>query len=356
MATARTLSPSDTAQTTVLDRHACDEALADGFRPSSAAVALLFVVFAAWHAVDFPFDVAVVMVPLALLTAAVSGGAWLALGRRPLPAGGAHPRAAVLVALAYLNCLVQLALTGGTDLTVNVLLLVVALGVFLVDPRWVAGLTLSLAVTWPLALAAWAPGAAIATTVADLVAVLAVAAVANLLRRRTLARLLGAQARLREQSVRCDLTGLLNRRGFHDLAGRRLDAGEPVTLWFVDVDDLKLVNDRYGHDAGDLLLRDVAATLLEVFDDAVVARLSGDEFAVAEGDVTAQHLARRRRRLDGELAALPGWPGLPVHVSTGTARSRAGQSLADVIGAADAAMYARKSAWRAERSRASASA
>jgi diguanylate cyclase (GGDEF)-like protein len=356
MATARTLTPSAVRARAVLDRSACDEALADGFRPSSAAVALLFVVFAVWHAVDFPLDVAAVMVPLALLASGCAGAVWFVLGRQRMPLGLAHPVAAGLVAVAYLNCVVQTALTGDTSLTVNVLLLLVALGVFLVDPRWVVGLTLSLAGTWPLVLAAWAPQAAIATTTADLLAALVVAAVANLLRRRTLARLLHAQALLHEQSVRCELTGLLNRRGFHGAAGAQLEGGAPVTLWFVDVDGLKLVNDRFGHDAGDLLLRDVAAALHEVFDDAVVARLSGDEFAVLEGDVTAEHLARRRHRLDERLAALPGWPGQPVRVSTGTARSRPGQALDDVISAADAAMYARKAAKRAARPRASASA
>ena len=351
MASARTLSPSGR-----LDPRDCDDALADGFHPSSAAIALLFVVFAVWHAVEFPFDVAAVMVPLALLTASVAGAVWLALGRRPMPAGRAHPVAAGLLGLAYVNCLVQLALTGATELTINVLLLVISLGVFLVDRRWVVGLTLALVLTWPFALAAWAPEAAIATAVADLLAALVAGAVANLLRRRTLARLLQAQALLREQSVRCELTGLLNRRGFHDAAGARLAAGDPVTVWFVDVDDLKPVNDRFGHDAGDLLLRHVAATLQEVFSDAIVGRLSGDEFAVAEGDVTAEHLARCRHRLDELLAALPGALGLPVRVSTGTARSRPGQSLGDVLGAADAAMYARKAAKRAVRARASASA
>jgi diguanylate cyclase (GGDEF)-like protein len=82
-----------------------------------------------------------------------------------------------------------------------------------------------------------------------------------------------------------DLTGLSNRRGFTALAQQALAmcqrAGQPACLLFFDIDGLKTVNDRFGHAAGDELIRGFAAVLLEVFRHSdVVARLGGDEFAV----------------------------------------------------------------------------
>jgi diguanylate cyclase (GGDEF)-like protein len=171
---------------------------------------------------------------------------------------------------------------------------------------------------------------------------------ANVLRRRTLSRLLQAQAALRELSQRCELTGLLNRRGFLEAAERRMDAGS-VTLWFLDVDDLKQVNDRHGHDVGDVLLLSVATALTDVFPDAVVARLSGDEFAVVEGEGPQPAVEERRHELWERMAEAAAATGLPVRVSTGTARSRPGQDLSEALSAADAAMYADNAAKRAAR-------
>ena len=331
------------------DRRAYADAIVDGFRPSCAALGVLFVVFAGWHAVEFPFPISRVMVPLALATAALGAGVYALLSRRSLRSDEAHPVAAVLVTATYLNCVVQLVLTHDPQLTVNVLLLVIAIGVCLVDPYWAAGLTGGIVVSWVVAIALQGPPDQLSRTVADLLIALIVATMGNLLRRRTLERLLEAQARLRALSECCDLTGLLNRRGFLSAAEQQMSTGRPVTMWFIDVDDLKQVNDRDGHDAGDVLLRGVATALEEVFADAVVARLSGDEFAVVHAAATPDELAERQRRLDDRLALDGVYRGRPVQVSTGTATSHAGQPLSELLSAADAAMYVVKAAKRAVR-------
>lgn len=334
------------------DRSAHDQALADGLRPGCAAIALLFAVFTVWHAVDFPFGVARVMVPLALATAAFAGGAYLFLrARRPAP-GRAHLLGGALAMAAFLNCLVQLVLTGDEHLTVNVTLLVVAVGVCLVDPLWVVGLAFAFAFAWLGAIAQYGSGGQFSRTLADLVIGLVVATMANVLRRRTLSRLLHAQAALRDLAERCELTGLLNRRGFLRAAEQQIEGERPLTLWFLDVDDLKPVNDRFGHDTGDVLLLSVATALADVFPDAVVARLSGDEFAVVEPASSAHEQSRQRLRLEHRLAEVADVMGLPVRVSTGTATSVPGQSLSDLLSAADAAMYVAKAARRTARSRA----
>lgn len=328
------------------ERDAHDAALSDGLAPGAAALAVLFTVFAVWHAVEFPRAVATVMVPLAAGTALTAGAVYLVLRRARMPVGWSHPVAALLAVLALLNCVVQLALTGGLQLTVNVLMLIIAVGVCMVDPRWVVGLTLGFAGTWIAAVVVLAGTGPLSTVVSNLIIALVVAVMSNLLRRRTLVRLLEAQERLQETSQRCDLTGLLNRRGFLDAAQRRMDSGQAVTVWFIDVDELKTVNDRHGHDSGDLLLRDVAGVLATVFADGTVARLSGDEFAVMEGAATGPELAHRHQLLEEHLDAVAADRPWSTRVSAGTAAARSGQSLGEVLRAADTAMYTVKAARR----------
>ncbi|MFD2270555.1 diguanylate cyclase domain-containing protein [Undibacterium arcticum] len=86
------------------------------------------------------------------------------------------------------------------------------------------------------------------------------------------------------------LTGLPNRRLFLDRLEQDLKhagrIGAPISLLFIDLDHFKEVNDKFGHDAGDLLLRLVTARLLSCIRDTdTVARLSGDEFTVILQDL-----------------------------------------------------------------------
>jgi len=93
-----------------------------------------------------------------------------------------------------------------------------------------------------------------------------------------------AAERLRELAHRDPLTGLLNRMCFLDhLDESLLDAGQHkiVSLLSIDLDGFKGVNDNFGHDGGDFLLREVAARLKDsVKDEGTIARLGGDEFVV----------------------------------------------------------------------------
>jgi diguanylate cyclase (GGDEF)-like protein/PAS domain S-box-containing protein len=93
------------------------------------------------------------------------------------------------------------------------------------------------------------------------------------------------QESLRSLSLTDDLTGLYNRRGFMTLAdqhfkvARRL--GNPVFMLYADLDDLKMINDTFGHRQGDIALIDVAAILRETYRESdIIARISGDEFVV----------------------------------------------------------------------------
>jgi diguanylate cyclase (GGDEF)-like protein len=112
-------------------------------------------------------------------------------------------------------------------------------------------------------------------------------------------------AQLHELAQRDFLSGLLNLRAFEDALNAYCEVRRPFALLLADLDGLKAVNDREGHHAGNLRLRDVAAALLEELQEADrAARVGGDEFAVLlpavaspdEAESAARRLERRLER------------------------------------------------------------
>ena len=155
---------------------------------------------------------------------------------------------------------------------------------------------------------------------------------------------------LRAMSLRDDLTGLYNRRGFALLAEQRLKdsrrSESPLTIVYADVDGLKSINDLYGHSAGDIALGVCAHALEKTFRESdIVARIGGDEFVVlAEAD--SREIDAVSLRLDEELGQRTAESGLrfPVSLTIGSAHSQPphGLSLDDMLEQADAFMYERK--------------
>lgn len=103
------------------------------------------------------------------------------------------------------------------------------------------------------------------------------------------------QQKLFELSTTDELTRLLNRRGFNMMAGKQLKLSERLKsnccLVFADMDNMKPINDTYGHESGDRALQMVANILSECFRETdTIARLGGDEFVVlASGDADTIH-------------------------------------------------------------------
>ncbi|MGY1602418.1 diguanylate cyclase domain-containing protein [Geodermatophilus sp. SYSU D00815] len=151
------------------------------------------------------------------------------------------------------------------------------------------------------------------------------------------------------------LTGVRNRALLDDdidaaLRARDRDGGV-VAVCYLDVDDFKDVNDRHGHEAGDLLLVVLASRLREVRRTTdTVARLGGDEFALVAHLPDAAAAARLRERIEAVCAeplALTDLT-LPLRVSVGmTVVDAPGRSATAVLAEADAAMYERKRQRRA---------
>jgi diguanylate cyclase (GGDEF)-like protein len=141
------------------------------------------------------------------------------------------------------------------------------------------------------------------------------------------------------------LTGLLNARAFYEVAAAELDRQRryphDVTLAFVDLDNFKSVNDRFGHQAGDMALVTVAGTLRRATRATdILARLGGDEFALLlpETDLEgARQILQRLHAFVGEAMAAQSWPvtcsvgAVTFHVPPG--------SVDEIVGAADSLMY-----------------
>ena len=155
-----------------------------------------------------------------------------------------------------------------------------------------------------------------------------------------------AELELRHAAMHDPLTGLLNRRGFHQVVGCAWHAAETGgSLVLIDVDRFKVVNDTLGHPAGDEVLQRLGESLVGVAgDDDFAARLGGDEFALAlptcntDGALAVAErvrLAFRRR-----LAEFP----RPVSISMGVATGDLASRLSDLMVTSDGALYEAKAA------------
>jgi diguanylate cyclase (GGDEF)-like protein len=125
----------------------------------------------------------------------------------------------------------------------------------------------------------------------------------------------------------------------------------PATLLYLDLDDFKDINDRFGHMAGDQALCAIAERLrAEVADNDLVARVGGDEFAVVLTQASLPVAESRARHLARSLEAKPvefGEWSAPLHVSWGLSEIRPDLESEEILAQADAAMYARRRERRA---------
>ncbi|MEE1194664.1 MAG: sensor domain-containing diguanylate cyclase [Phascolarctobacterium sp.] len=101
------------------------------------------------------------------------------------------------------------------------------------------------------------------------------------------------------------LTKLYNRRYFYKYMSGIKDAKEPVSIFYLDLDNFKKINDNYGHEAGDELLCRVARILEDIFKEGVCVRFGGDEFVCAiEGKAEEAELAGYAEQFLSQLSTL----------------------------------------------------
>lgn len=146
------------------------------------------------------------------------------------------------------------------------------------------------------------------------------------------------------------LTGVFNRRAFVSELNRTLAIverhGQPAAVAYFDLDDMKSINDGFGHAGGDAAIKHVATTLKEnVRQTDIVGRLGGDEFGVIfaySDDEASSGKVRELQTRIGDADIPLGDKTFRVSVSAGVAPIKGGQSIEATLDLADAAMYAGK--------------
>jgi diguanylate cyclase (GGDEF)-like protein/PAS domain S-box-containing protein len=159
---------------------------------------------------------------------------------------------------------------------------------------------------------------------------------------------------LRAQALLCPLTGVGNRRYADQMLAAKFEEmnrnDSSLGIALLDIDHFKSVNDTYGHNVGDIVLKMVARTLanaMRTYD--FLARWGGEEFIAIMPNIQRAQLvglAERLRVLVEKSSATVSRGALLVTVSVGATEAQPGSSVAEVLARADALMYASKQAGR----------
>ena len=157
-------------------------------------------------------------------------------------------------------------------------------------------------------------------------------------------------ARLQEQSLTDELTGVANRRAFLDVAAREIERSRryrhELSLAYLDIDAFKAANDRFGHAAGDrvlIALAGIARVTARSVD--TVARIGGDEFVILMPETDALAALPLAERLRTACSRAAGLGAAPVTCSVGLVTfERAPGDIEELLTSADALMYEAKAA------------
>ncbi|MBF0356330.1 MAG: diguanylate cyclase [Alphaproteobacteria bacterium] len=158
-----------------------------------------------------------------------------------------------------------------------------------------------------------------------------------------------------QRSIRDPLTGLFNRNYMQDTMQRLLSLNDRnpearVALAVVDIDHFKSINDRFGHNKGDAVLKAVAqAILATIRDDDLAVRLGGEEFAIFSSGASCLRIMEFAERLRHAIESIDFShirEGFKVTASFGVALRQVSESLHDLIGRADESLYLAKTQGR----------
>jgi diguanylate cyclase (GGDEF)-like protein len=159
-----------------------------------------------------------------------------------------------------------------------------------------------------------------------------------------------AHGALAQRAQTDDLTGLLNHGSFRERLALAVEADAPFSVVMIDLDRFKLVNDRFGHAAGNDLLKQISAAISGASRDSDSAfRYGGDEFVVILAGTDAEHAGPVAERIRGSIAALVGpssglhAAGLNLDASAGVATYPSdGTTPDEILLAADRACFVAK--------------
>lgn len=157
------------------------------------------------------------------------------------------------------------------------------------------------------------------------------------------------QGDIQDLTLRDELSGLYNFRGFNLFAEQAFRlarrAGIPFGVLFIDMDNLKIINDELGHNAGSTCILETAKLLNETFRETdVIGRMGGDEFVVAGQFDTDEIEGAIDRLRAGAAARSSSAQNLPISFSIGyaSAERSTGETLKSIVARADHAMYREK--------------
>lgn len=160
----------------------------------------------------------------------------------------------------------------------------------------------------------------------------------------------GTEKQLEEAAGRDELTRMENRRSMQERFDGLPDSMRPdgeVGIAILDIDDFKQVNDTYGHDAGDMILHDVAAKIRSVESDQIhTCRWGGEEFLILSvGKMAYPELVNALQKIIGDVRAdRHDYHGvcIKVTISAGTAKRKLGEKIEHTISRADNCLYQAK--------------
>ncbi|MEE9913628.1 MAG: PAS domain S-box protein [Deltaproteobacteria bacterium] len=161
-----------------------------------------------------------------------------------------------------------------------------------------------------------------------------------------------AEEHLKHISIHDALTGLYN-RFYSDAEIARISASRlrPVSFIVIDLNNLKSINDRHGHAAGDLYIKNAAGLFKQTFrPEDMMARIGGDEFIAMLPSVDESSCAQILERLNENLARYNRDADQPISFSAGFSTAHAGDNIEAMIAEADRRMYREKAKMKARQS------
>jgi diguanylate cyclase (GGDEF)-like protein len=153
---------------------------------------------------------------------------------------------------------------------------------------------------------------------------------------------------IKHLAVTDDLTGILNRRGFADLANREYGIAKrlkrPLSLILVDIDQFKQINDTFGHLVGDAIIKQVAERCKHTIRDIdIISRYGGDELLILLVESSLKNscaVAERLRKVINQKPFIAGQENIKITISLGVVENNSDyHSLSDIIKKADVALY-----------------
>lgn len=328
-----------------------DAAVSAAVPAVAAGLCAVSVVFAAEDLLTLDGTDRLAAAATAVAAAVLLGVVALVARARSLPRRWAHPLTTAAIVVACAHPVVAMVLTSSPRPSAMLLVAAAGAGATLVSLRWLVATLYLVWGGWTAAALVIGPSRAWVHYAVAMVVATVLALVISQARRSAVRDLAAAAAAAEAAAVRDQLTGLANRRGLAMVGGQIVEQarrqGDAAHCIFVDIDGLKIVNDRLGHAAGDEVIVAVAEAMREVTRATdVVARWGGDEFCVVGPGPGMAPLELERRVRDTVLLDAPVPPEVwPVRVSAGGAMLAPWDSgtLETLLGKADQEMHLRRS-------------